>query len=290
MLISCQHIENTPSVTKTSSISKTNNSLIDYQRLMKINSPFEKSVELYAIEYTSDGLSITGYIAKPKGDSTFPAIIYNRAGFADASTIARQELNYIAQIASKGYVVLASQYRGNIFSDGKDEFGGKDINDVLNLIDLAESLLYVNKDKIGMLGFARGGMMTLKAARMNKKLKAIAVVGTPSDYLLVAQNRPKIYHTFYKKILGDIDTNKEAYIDRSANNWAEEIDTPVLLLHASNDNRVKLSHSENLAAAFKKHKIEHKLVIYEIDNGSVENNLQNLRDTELLAWFGEKLK
>ena len=54
-------------------------------------------------------------------------------------------------------MVLASQYRGNDGGQGKEEFGGSDINDVLNLIPLAESISFMNADRIVMLGFSRGG-------------------------------------------------------------------------------------------------------------------------------------
>ena len=37
-------------------------------------------------------------------------------------------------------MVVASQYRGNAGGEGKEEFGGKDVNDVLNLLPLLESL------------------------------------------------------------------------------------------------------------------------------------------------------
>ncbi len=40
------------------------------------------------------------------------------------------------EIASWGYVVLASQYRE------EDEFGGKDVNDVLNLVPIADGISF----------------------------------------------------------------------------------------------------------------------------------------------------
>ena len=41
---------------------------------------------------------------------------------------------FLGRMATWNYVVVTNQYRGNDEGEGKEEFGGKDINDVLNLI------------------------------------------------------------------------------------------------------------------------------------------------------------
>jgi len=56
----------------------------------------------------------------------------------------------LGRIATWGYVVAASQYRGNAGGQGKEEFGGADVDDVLNLIPLLESLPQADTTRIGM--------------------------------------------------------------------------------------------------------------------------------------------
>ena len=41
-------------------------------------------------------------------------------------------------MSSWDYVVVGSHYRGNKGSEGKEEFGGSDVNDVINLIPFFE--------------------------------------------------------------------------------------------------------------------------------------------------------
>ncbi|MBA3752445.1 hypothetical protein H0X06_06715 [Candidatus Dependentiae bacterium] len=43
-----------------------------------------------------------------------------------------------------GYVVIASPYRGNDRSEGTDEIGGADINDVIALLPVIKELSYVD--------------------------------------------------------------------------------------------------------------------------------------------------
>ena len=80
-------------------------------------------------------------IAQPKKDGKYPCIIYNRGGNRDfgALKVDQRSLN-LAKLASHGYIVIASQYRGDGGSEGQEEFGGKDVNDVLNLMDVLEEI------------------------------------------------------------------------------------------------------------------------------------------------------
>ena len=77
--------------------------------------------------------------------------------------------------------MLASQYRGNDGGEGRDEFGGEDIHDVLNLIKMAKSLPFIDSSKIVMIGFSRGGMMTYLAIKHGAQIKAAAVAGGITD-------------------------------------------------------------------------------------------------------------
>ncbi len=54
----------------------------------------------------------------------------------------------------------------------------------------------------------------------------------------------------------------EAYKNRSAICWADEIDTPLLLLHGDADERVDVCHSVKMAEKLKEYNKEHELVIY----------------------------
>jgi tetratricopeptide (TPR) repeat protein len=82
-------------------------------------------LELSKIKYTSDGLKIVGFVYKPAHTSgqKLPAVIFNRGGLEDG-VIGAQNFNYFYEmyrLASAGFVVLASQYRGADGSEGKDE-------------------------------------------------------------------------------------------------------------------------------------------------------------------------
>src|SRR5207247_311744 len=67
------------------------------------------------------------------------------------------------ELASHGFVILASQYRGNDGGEGREEFGGADVNDVINLLSIAASLPDADPKNVFLYGLSRGGMMTFLA-------------------------------------------------------------------------------------------------------------------------------
>ena len=74
-------------------------------------------------------------------------------------------LERFRQLVLRRAVVDGDLGIGEDGGQGREEFGGKDVNDVLNLIKLAQSLPFVEPTKIVMLGFSRGGMMTYLAIK-----------------------------------------------------------------------------------------------------------------------------
>ncbi|MEZ4800181.1 MAG: prolyl oligopeptidase family serine peptidase [Flavobacteriales bacterium] len=108
----------------------------------------------------------------------YPCVIFNRGGNRDFGVfkIAHAAIT-LGEIAKEGYVVIASQYRGNAGSEGKEEFGGSDVNDIVILPKVLEEVEGADTSRIGMYGWSRGGMMTYIALTKMKNIKAAAVGG-----------------------------------------------------------------------------------------------------------------
>ena len=69
-----------------------------------------------------------------------------------------------------------------------EEFGGSDVNDVLNLIPALSQIEGADTSKIGMFGISRGGMMSYMTTRNNPQIKAVAVVGGMSNLFTMKRN------------------------------------------------------------------------------------------------------
>lgn len=244
---------------------------------------YAEHVVLYKIRYKSDDCEVVGYISAPLDylEQEYPVLIYNRGGNKEFGKL---EPGAAASFAHAGYVVLASQYRGVDGGTGTEEFGGNDINDVIKLIDISEWFGFVQPGGVYMAGHSRGGMMTYIACRMDTRIRAATVAAGISDTVANYEERASDMKRVYVQLLGGSPEQvPEEYKKRSAVEWADEINIPLLIVHGGErDWRVKTSHAEKMATLLDEYDKEYKLIIY-------ENADHGLGDTqwldEMMKWF-----
>lgn len=201
-------------------------------------------VNYYRLTYWSNGLKINGYFAEPRSAGKYPAVIYNRGGWGDSGKLDGSEL---APFAEAGFVAVGSQYRGAGGSEGGDEFGGADLDDVLNLIPFLMSRPYVDPNRIVMFGSSRGGMMTYLAlkrqATSGGPIKAAVTVAGVADLFMWGAERPDLVRTLYAQ---SVRGGSAALAARSATYWPDLIQVPLLIEHGSADSNVSVKQSQAL--------------------------------------------
>lgn len=266
---------------------------VNGERTWKAEYRYLDSIEIYGITYRNDGLNIKGLMVKPKGEGKYPCIIFNRGGNREFGTLKiGHGATTLGQLANEGYVVVASQYRGNGGSDGKEEFGGKDVYDVLILTEVLGEITEADTSRIGMYGWSRGGMMTYIALTKTNRIKAAAVGGAVSDSHLLIEDRPEMEDLVFKELIPNYEQEKEMELDkRSAVRWAQEFpkNVPILIMHGNSDRRVRPEHSLRLALEFEKYRIPYRLLIFEgADHGISEH--RDEVDEQVIDWFNRYLK
>lgn len=246
------------------------------------------------IIYLSDGLKVHGYLAYPKDLSKkYPCIIWCRGGFSNAGNI--NEFNatgIFGQLASWGYVVFSTQYRGNTGSEGHDEFGGSDVNDILNLIQLSEGLEFADNTNWGIEGWSRGGMMAYLASTRTNIFRAAVIVGGISDLNEEFRNNKFIQKLFKlsegKNIpeLMDDEIKKRSIIyqvDKISNQ------TNFLIMHGINDHRVPVNQALSIAEKLIENKLKVKLVLFENGDHFLKEHRKEVADLKK-NWFDKFLK
>ena len=223
-------------------------------------------VDVEAITYLSDGLRINGYMALPKGAGPFPCVILNRGGNHTLNVLDDvSAVDWLGRVASWGYVVVASQYRGAGGSQGHDDYGGGDVDDVLSLIPALESLPSADVRRIGMWGTSRGGMMTYLALTRTDRVKAAVIVSGMSDLFESSQSRPEMEANF-KEFMPDYPADRSAALNRrSAIRWIDKLPptVPLLIVHGTADWRVSPSQAFDMARALYEARRPMRLVMYE---------------------------
>ena len=245
------------------------------------------------ITYISDGLKVTGYLAYPhKPIRKYPCIIWNRGGYGDKGAIDSFTAKGIfGQLASWGYVVFASQYRGNAGGEGKDEFGGEDVNDVLNLIPLAKEIEFADSEKCGIEGWSRGGMMTYLALAKNHNFKCAVTLGGISN-LRCNSDESYFMRKLYEITLGNYSNEEfnRKCESRSIVNFPEKLssNTPILILHGNDDKRVLPHDSIDLSYHLLKLNIPFRLVMLEGGDHFMRKHRQEV-DEMRKNWYEKHL-
>jgi len=275
---------------------KTNFKRLDrFQKLVdpKAFSHFKKTVASHWVSYQSDGLKIAGVIAYPKNYSgqKLPVVIFNRGGNDSGGNSRISLYKLIFPLAERGYIVLASNYRGSKFSEGKDEFGGKDVNDVLRLIDIVDTIPFADKMRIGMVGWSRGAMMTLQAARKSNEIKTAVVVAGSVDYFSSLERRPSLEKRVLARLVPNLNKMRKSELEkRSAIFWLDELHRkmPILVMHGKEDWRVNYRQSEMLVEKLSELKHPFKFESFEYGDHSL-TFYKNEWQSALYDWLRETL-
>lgn len=252
----------------------------------------ETTVTIERIIYESGGLRILGYLAYPEEapelDEPLPCLVFNRGGNRDFGAFTPEQFTRFAVgTADWGYVLFASNYRGSTGSEGSDEFGGADVNDVVNAIRIFDQLDFADGERIGMWGHSRGGMMTYIALKKTDRIDAAIIGAGPAEWKRAVVQRPAMESRVLAECVPDWEVNRDREMKaRSAIEWADDLpdDVPILLVHGTADWRVDPRDSMEMSIALYEAKKPFRLIMLEGADHSMSEFRQTYSD-EVRAWL-----
>lgn len=220
-----------------------------FKRLTDVSFMTQLGPEMIVRKITYSGedrLPIPAYFFSPKDTSrAHAALIFVHDGIhSDLSDI---YVPHIRSLVREGYVIIAPEYRGST-GYGKDffdaiDYGGKEVDDVLAARTYLRDLVpYADLDRLGMIGWSHGGFITLHSIFRRPKLFKVAVAHVPVADLPA---RMRTHPADYQKIFSAQPAYGASYVDRpqpyiqrSPSAHARELETPLLVHAASNDQDV----------------------------------------------------
>ena len=225
----------------------------------------------YEIRYKSGDCEVIGFISAPADylEQSYPILIYNRGGNGNFGEVNPDQLCLYAHM---GYIVLATQYRGNDGGTGKEDYGGDDVQEVISLIDIAEQLPFTN-GKLYMLGASRGGLetyCTLKEEYLagRDKISAAVIAFGVSDLVKLYHFREQGMKDILSKYVGGTPEQvPKEYEKRSAVCWPELINTPLLIIHGKIDERAPVEQAETMYELLKEQNHDVELVLHKEGHG-----------------------
>ena len=153
-------------------------------------------------------------------------------------------------LAAVGYTVLRFDFRGSGDSEGRFEEQNIDseIKDLNAAVDFLRKRKSVDKEKIGVIGYSKGGMIAAIGAAKNKRIKCIATWGLPNSLKEIWKKslvrriflKRYIYNVFGFKITKQLLLNDFKW---KLTEVVQEIKQPLLIVHGTRDSTVSMKHA-----------------------------------------------
>ena len=221
---------------------------IEIARTMEVSDQVARTV----IRYTSDDLTLYGFMNIPAGEGPFPVIIMMH-GLGDSGSFS--ELNFKSDIVdaltNEGYVVIHPIMRGYLPSDSGDNmFRVGMAVDMLNLIALiktqgggAGALEKAMPGQIGILGQSLGGNIALRVLTVSSDVQAAVLYSSLSGDEL--KNSEQLYKVTvdpqFQNELGILPGQLQGI---SPVYYYANITTPIQLHHGTIDETVPVNWAE----------------------------------------------
>jgi dipeptidyl aminopeptidase/acylaminoacyl peptidase len=206
-------------------------------------------------------LKIRAYVFAPKDaarDGKYPLLVYPHGGVH--ANFSSGGAHVVREMVTQGYLVIAPDYRGST-GYGEEffnliDYGGLEVEDVLAGREwMVENHPMVDPDRIGIMGWSHGGLITLmNIFRYPDKYK-VAYAGVPvSDLVARMGYKHPHYHGIFAapNHIGKFAYENPAEYRRRSPAWhADRLQTPLLVHTTTNDEDVNSLEVEHLIKSLK---------------------------------------
>jgi dipeptidyl aminopeptidase/acylaminoacyl peptidase len=264
------------SPTKPSEVHVTDASFGSFKKLTDTN-PQSAQFALGETEVitwkSSDGWEVEGVLLKPVGYTAgkrYPTLVVAHGGPAGAYTnnyrVGGLEGGQLW--AGQGWAVFYPNPRGSTNYGEKflranvNDWGGGDYRDIMTGVDAIIARGIAEPDRLAHIGWSYGGYMTAWVVSQTKRFKAAMVgAGLTNMWSMYGTNDiPNVLVTYF----GGYPNEKTLalYRDRSAMTFIDNVQTPTLILHGANDERVPTGQALEMYRGLKDRGKTTELVFY----------------------------
>jgi dipeptidyl aminopeptidase/acylaminoacyl peptidase len=271
------------------------------RKLTSTNDALMAQIRLGDVEYvkfkSKDGTEVAGYLFKPAGyapEMKYPTLLRPHGGPVSQYD---WSFGFTEQLfAANGYAVLEPNPRGSsgygqkfceaIFAD----WGNKDYEDVMAMVDYAVAKGIADPAKLGVGGWSYGGIMTnYVITKSGDRFKA-AISGA-SEALYVANYGHDHYQKLWEFELGLPWESRPLWEKLSTFNQVQKIVTPTLWIGGEMDWNVPIINSEQMYQSMKRLGRTTQLVVYPGEHhGIAKPSYLKDRFERYLAWYGQYIK
>ncbi len=167
-------------------------------------------------------------------------------------------------LANRGFAVLRVNFRGST-GFGRDflqasykRWGLEMQDDLIDAVRWAIDEGYVDPDRIGVMGASYGGYATMMQMVLYPEVykRGVNIVGVVDlvDQVNHWWNRlrRKEATEFWKRRVGDPDSERELLVEHSPLTHVDKLEGPVFIVHGTLDPRVSIEHATRLRSAMRR--------------------------------------
>ncbi len=220
-----------------------------------------------------DGAEIEGVLLKPADfdpSKKYPVLVVIHGGPTgiDMPSISADRYYPMERFVAHGALVLRPNYRGSagygeaFRSLNVRNLGVGDYADVISGVDSLIAQGFVDKDRVGAMGWSEGGYISAFITASSDRFKAVSVGAGISDWMTYYVNTditpftPQYLHA-------NPWEDAAIYEKTSPIHYIAKAKTPTLIQHGSADRRVPIANAYELRQALEDRGVPVKMVVYD---------------------------
>jgi dipeptidyl aminopeptidase/acylaminoacyl peptidase len=221
---------------------------------------------------STDGTPIEGVLIKPADydpAKKYPLLVVIHGGPTgiDLPQLTPDRYHPVERFAARGALVLKPNYRGSAGYGEKfrslnvRNLGVGDYADVISGVDDLIARGWVDRDRVGAMGWSQGGYISAFITTSSDRFKAVSVGAGISDWATYYVNTD--IHPFTRQYLKATPwDDPEIYKKTSPISYLKTAKTPTLIQHGELDKRVPIPNAYELYQGLKDRGVPVKLVVY----------------------------
>ena len=243
------------------------------------------------------GHTTDGYFLEPlrrKPGQSYPLILNIKGG--PGGMWGHQFMQEMQLMAARGYAVVFVNYRGSSgsgqdFSDQvRVDYGGADYEDNMLAVEyVLENYDWIDPERLFVTGGSHGGFLTNWITTQTDRFKAAVTQRSVSNWLSEAGTQAFPPASMRVEFGGTIWENFDYYWGRSPLKYANQVTTPTLIIHSTDDHITPIGQGEEWFYALKANNVETEMVVFRGEGHGLSRSGRPINLVErlnrIIDWF-----